>query len=131
MSNPVARALFAILAFFLTLIFEILLAMTLFVWLRLNAPGLFNQLQGVAAGVLDFVRSTLQSVAPTVSQSANNALIGDLSANAMLLLILGLFASGVIRLLALMMRGAARRVAGARPDRPQRSTPRRRRQSDR
>lgn len=98
MGSIATRFLLTILIFFTLLIIEILLAMTIFVYIRLNLPGLFDTLLNLAFAIFNAVRDGLRETAPETASYVNVALVGDLSGNAVLLLMLGLFASGLIRM---------------------------------
>lgn len=103
------RVLFTVVAFLATLIFEILLAMSLFVYIRLYLPPLFDSLQNFSFWLLNAIRDTIRDSAPDLAENVNVALVGDLSANAVTLLVLGLFASGVIRVIIWSVRSMFRR----------------------
>lgn len=98
MAAILTRFVLTVAIFIALLIFEILLAMSIFVYLRLHAPGVFDTLLNVAFALFNAVRDGLRETAPETASYVNVALVGDLSGNAVLLLMLGLFASGLIRL---------------------------------
>ena len=84
-----ARAGLTVVWFFATLIFEVLLAMAIYVYIRLNHRGFFDRLTDFSFDVLNVVRDILRSSTPGLAERANVALVSDLSAGAMLLLMLG------------------------------------------
>jgi zinc transporter ZupT len=106
-----ARAGLTVVWFFATLIFEVLLAMAIYVYIRLNHRGFFDRLTDFSFDVLNVVRGILRSSTPGLAERANVALVSDLSAGAMLLLMLGLCASGLIRIIVWTVRTA---IHGAR-----------------
>lgn len=113
MGSIATRLLLTVLVFFTLLVIEILLAMTIFVYLRLNMPGLFDTLLNLAFAVFNAVRDGLRELAPETASTVNVALVGDLSGNAVLLLMLGLFASGLIRMALYGTQSLMRRGRGA------------------
>lgn len=97
--------MFSLVGFFVMLIVEIALAMTLYIWIKGALPSVFVALQGVGSSVLSLAASLLGDLAPSAADNASLQLFGELSNNAMVLLILGLLASGVVRVLLWTVRG--------------------------
>lgn len=97
--NVVTRVLVSIVTLFGTLVFEIFLAMLLFSYLALNQPELFGSLANMSDQALTSVKGLVREFFPSYQDEVFGGAVGDLSARGFLLLILGLLASGVIRLI--------------------------------
>lgn len=93
------RLLAAIGILFGTLILEVMLAILLYIFLNTQVPDLFNALVSTAGGALIWVLNSVRGFAPDFAEVASGSLLGDLSAKALFLLFLGLFASGLIRVI--------------------------------
>ena len=100
--------IFSVFALFVTLVLEVLLAMAVYVYLNLYHEQLFGQLVGWAGSTLQSLREMLSATAPELATASNVSVLGELAPKAFLLLVLGLFASGVIRFFAWMVRRLAR-----------------------
>lgn len=106
--NFITWLIFSVFALFVTLLLEVLLAMSLYIFLNLQAPGLFASLVGWSRDMLNMLLDFLQGAAPRLAAQGDVSLFGELGPKAFLLLVLGLFASGVIRFFAWMVRRMAR-----------------------
>lgn len=95
-------------ALFVTLVLEILLAVSLYIYLDIVHRDLFAQLVVWADGVLASLTELLRGYWPELATQASASLLGDFAPKAFLLLVIGLFASGVIRFFAWMVRHALR-----------------------
>ncbi|MEM9724508.1 MAG: hypothetical protein AAF909_03475 [Pseudomonadota bacterium] len=104
----IGSLIWSIAAFLATLILEILLALAIYVFLDINYRDLFGALTNWARETLSALLSTLSDFAPSLYTAANQSVAGEISATGFLLLVIGLFASGVIRLIAWMVRRAVR-----------------------
>lgn len=100
--------IFSVFALFVTLVLEVLLAMSIYVYLDLNHQQIFGQLVVWAGSTLQSLRELLGGAAPELANATNASVLGELAPTAFLLLVLGLFASGVIRFFAWMVRRLAR-----------------------
>ena len=106
--NFVTWLIFSVVALFVTLVLEVLLAMAVYVYLNLYHEELFGSLVGWAGTTLQSLREMLSESAPELATASNVSILGELAPKAFLLLVLGLFASGVIRFFAWMVRRIAR-----------------------
>lgn len=97
-----------------TLIFEILLAMAVYVYLQTQHEELFGQLVLYARDALNWILDLFESTAPDLLQLASTSIAGDLTPKAFLLLFIGLFASGLIRAVSWSFRRIMRRTASQR-----------------
>ena len=104
------RALLGILLTFVTLIFEILLAFALYMWLSIAQPTLFASLVQASGTALRWIDDALRAGFPEFTVQAYGTLLGELAPKAVLLLFLGLLASGLIRLIRWIVLGMMRRV---------------------
>lgn len=92
--------LWSVFALLATLILEVLLAMAVYIYLNLNHPTFFGSLVQYARTGLEALNDGLNAAAPGFATQANASLLGEFAPKAFLLLVLGLFASGVIRMIA-------------------------------
>lgn len=94
----IGGALLRLLLSVCVLVLEVLLAIFLYIYLNTAQTDLFASLIGFSRGVLNMLIETFQSAAPqSVANAADVSLFGEIGPKAFLLLLLGLFASGVIR----------------------------------
>lgn len=106
--NFFAWFLFSVFALFATLLMEVLLAMAIFIYLNLEAQDLFAVLVAWSRDLMNMLLEFFRGFAPDLASRTDVSLAGDLAPKAFLLLVLGLFASGVIRFFAWMVRRLAR-----------------------
>lgn len=78
-------------------IVELMAALIVYFYLANYDREWFGSLVGYAKSVLDFCVAQLEYWLPSLSNAANATLVGELSAKAMLLLIIGLVVGAVIR----------------------------------
>lgn len=76
---------------------ELMAALLTYFYLANYDRELFGALVGYAKSALDFCVGQLEFWVPSFSNAANATLVGELSAKAMLLLIIGLVVGAVIR----------------------------------
>ena len=100
--------LWSVAALFITLVMEVLLAMAIYIYLDLNHRDFFGLLVAWARNAMNGLLDGLRTTAPDLYIAANQSLAGEVAAKAFLLLVLGLFASGVIRFLAWTVRRVVR-----------------------
>lgn len=94
------------------LVFEVLLAFALYTYLALNHTDLFGAMVRVSSGALRFVAETVEARTPEFADLAYATLLGELGPKSALLLFLGLFASGALRLTVWLTRAFLRWVGG-------------------
>ncbi|MEL6977069.1 MAG: hypothetical protein AAGM38_00115 [Pseudomonadota bacterium] len=100
--------IWSVVALLTTLVLEVMLAMLLYVYLDLNHREFFGVLVSWARDGMNFLLNSLQGASAELYNAANQSLAGEVAAKAFLLLVLGLFASGVIRMLAWSVRRVLR-----------------------
>lgn len=88
-----------------TLVFEVVLAIALYMYLELEHRSFFGTLVSYAADASRAIADALEAVAPNLFVQANTSFLGEVSPKAFLLLFLGLFASSMLRLLVWTIRG--------------------------
>lgn len=93
-----------------TLVIEILLAFGIYMYLAINHVETFGAMVRYASGVLRWAAETLEASFPQFADQAYATLLGELGPKSALLLFIGLFASGAIRLLRWILLGMMRRV---------------------
>lgn len=79
------------------LVLEVLLAMAIYMYLATNHVGLFGEMVRWARDVLNLLLDTLEMLLPNLSGAAFASLAGEIGPKSFLLLVLGLFASGLMR----------------------------------
>ncbi len=97
--SVLTRLVVSIFTLFGTLVFEVVLAMLLFTYLAFNHIDLFGGMVNVAQQLLSWVIVMLRAVFPDLQNEIMGGAVGGLDPRDFLLLILGLLASGVIRML--------------------------------
>lgn len=97
--SVLTRLIVSIVTLFGTLVFEVVLAMLLFSYLAINHPDLFGSMANWSDQALASLKELIRSIGAPFDDAAFGGAVGDLSARGFLLLILGLLASGVIRML--------------------------------
>lgn len=102
--------LWSVVALAVTLVLEVLLAMALYIYLDLNHRDFFGWLVVQARNAMNGLLDAL-SAYPEMFQAANTSLAGEFAAKAFLLLFLGLFASGFIRMVVWLVARLFRRRA--------------------
>ncbi|MEO1329777.1 MAG: hypothetical protein AAFW46_08945 [Pseudomonadota bacterium] len=112
----VVRALVGIALTFVTLVFEIVLAFAVYMWLAINHEDLFGWMVQQAGGVLRWAAERIEVSYPDFAVQAYGTLLGELGPKAVLLLFLGLLASGIIRLVRWIVYGMIRRAGLGRGD---------------
>lgn len=100
--------IWSVVALLITLVLEVMLAMVLYVYLDLNHREFFGVLVGWARDGMNALLAALEGASGDLYAAANQSLAGEVAAKAFLLLVLGLFASGVIRMLAWSVRRVLR-----------------------
>ena len=100
--------IFSVVALFVTLVLEVLLGMAIYAYLDLYHKPLFGELVSWAGSTLQSLREMLSAAAPELATVGNSSILGEIAPTAFLLLVLGLFASGVIRFFSWMVRRLAR-----------------------
>lgn len=100
----VGYVIWSVVALLVTLVLEVMLAMVLYIYLDLNHREFFGILVGWARDGMNALLGGLQEASGDLYVAANQSLAGEVAAKAFLLLVLGLFASGVIRMLAWSVR---------------------------
>lgn len=108
-----ARAVTGVGLSILTLVFEVIVAFAVYMYLAINHVDFFGAMVRTAGQVLRFGAETLEAWFPDFADAAYATLLGELGPKSALLLFLGLFASGVIRLIRWMLIGAMRRMNGS------------------
>ncbi len=99
-----------------TLIFEVLLAFAVYMWLAIAQVPTFGMLVRLASDVLRAAAQFLESAFPAFADQAYATLLGELGPKSALLLFIGLFSSGLIRLIRWILVGAMRRAGVGRGD---------------
>ncbi|MEO1205040.1 MAG: hypothetical protein AAFV45_01785 [Pseudomonadota bacterium] len=87
----------------LLVIVELMAALLTYFYLANYDRELFGALVGYAKSALDFCVGQLEYWVPSISNAANATLVGELSAKAMLLLIIGLVVGAFIRIVLWMV----------------------------
>lgn len=100
----VGWVIWSVVALLVTLVIEVMLAMVLYIYLDLNHRDFFGVLVGWARSAMNELLELLRGSSVELYNAANQSLAGEVAAKAFLLLVLGLFASGVIRMLAWSVR---------------------------
>lgn len=110
------RILISPIVLFGTLILEVLLAMAIYIYLATNHVELFGELVRYARDGLNLTIDLMERALPGLSNQAYATLAGEIGPKSFLLLVLGLLASGLWRLVVWIWKGAVqtvRRFAGA------------------
>lgn len=102
--SVITRLLVSIVALFGTLIFEVILAMLLFTYVAINHIDLFGGMVNISQQLLAWVVEMLRVVFPSYQNEIMGGAVGGLDPRDFLLLILGLLASGVIRMIVWFVR---------------------------
>lgn len=104
------RVLISPLVLFGTLVLEVLLAMAVYVYLATNHVETFGELVRLARDWLNLTIDLMESALPGISNQAYATLAGEIGPKSFLLLVLGLLASGLWRLVVWIVKGAVQTV---------------------
>ena len=104
------RLLISPVLLFGTLVFEVLLAMAIYIYLATNHIETFGEMVRIARNILNVLVDTMETWLPAISNQAYATLVGEIGPKSFLLLVLGLFASGLLRLVIWVCKGAVRTV---------------------
>ncbi|GBF26514.1 hypothetical protein MnTg02_01555 [bacterium MnTg02] len=104
------RLMLSIIVLLVTLILEIFLSMFTYMYLALVHLTFFGELVRYARHALNGMVDLMESLAPGLSTQAHATLVGELGPKSFLLLFIGLFASGLIRVIVWGWRKAMVRV---------------------
>lgn len=99
------------LVLFGTLVFEVLLAMAIYIYLATNHVEVFGEMVRWARDVLNLLVDTLEATFPDLANQAYATLVGEIGPKSFLLLVLGLLASGLLRLTIWVLKGIRARGA--------------------
>lgn len=107
------KVVLSIIILLVTLILEIFLSMFTYIYLALFHLTFFGELVRFARHALNGIVDLMESLLPGLSTQAHATLVGELGPKSFLLLFIGLFASGLMRVISWGWRKALARASSA------------------
>ncbi|MEL6374036.1 MAG: hypothetical protein AAFR04_08705 [Pseudomonadota bacterium] len=108
----IGRLFGSVIVLVVTLVIEILLAMLLYIYLAVAHVDFFGTLVRWSRYALNGIIDQMEALLPSLSNQAYATLVGELGPKSFLLLFIGLFASGLIRVVAWLVKGTMRSMRG-------------------
>jgi hypothetical protein len=112
------KVVLSIIILLVTLILEIFLSMFTYIYLALFHLTFFGELVRFARHTLNGIVDLMELLLPGLSTQAHATLVGELGPKSFLLLFIGLFASGLMRVIGWGWRKALARVSSAHKSSP-------------